>query len=126
MLAHIHLHPIIVHFPIALFISAMGLEVLGLVFKKEILRKAAWVNYVLGVIGAFFAVLSAWIENEEIKHPVFYTHRALGYWTLGISFIGLFFRRYRILFLIAAAALVAAAGWYGGRLVYEYGVGVSE
>lgn len=45
MLAHIHIHPIIVHFPIALFISAMGCEVLGLVFKKEILRKTVITGY---------------------------------------------------------------------------------
>ena len=30
------LHPKVIHFPIALFIGAMGMEVLSLIFKKTI------------------------------------------------------------------------------------------
>lgn len=124
----IRIHPIVVHFPIALFISALGMEVLSLVFKKENLHKSAWVNYVLGVIAAFFAILTAWIENEQIKHPVFYTHRMLGYLTFAISFAGLIVSRKSnvifLTFLIIVAVLIAITGFYGGRLVYEYGVGV--
>lgn len=133
-----HLHPTIVHFPIALFISALGLEILSLIFKKEGFHQCAWYNYILGTVAAFAAVLSALVDGETLKHTVFYTHRALGYWTLGVAFLSsivLFFakkkslRIFRILFLISLmtiALLVSVTGHYGGRLVYEYGVGVEE
>ena len=138
MLANIHFHPIIVHFPIALFISALGLEVLSLIFKKDALHQAAWYNYILAVLAAFAAVLSALIDGETLKHTVFYTHRALGWWTLGIAFLSapfLFYikkkslKLFKVLFfifLIILASLVSLTGYYGGRLVYEYGVGVEE
>ncbi len=133
-----HLHPVIVHFPIALFISALGLEILSLIFKKEGFHQAAWYNYILGIAAAFAAVLSALIDGETLKHTVFYTHRALGYWILGVAFLSstvLFFAKkkslqiFRILFLISLiviSLLVSVTGYYGGRLVYEYGVGVEE
>lgn len=133
---HFHIHPIMVHFPIALFISALGLEVLSIIFKKEKLHQTAWINYILGVVAAIAAILSALLENQTIKHPVFYTHRVLGYWTLIVSFTAFLvlflirrksIRLFRISFvvlLIITAVLVTITGYYGGRLVYEYGVGV--
>ncbi len=138
MFEHIHIHPIIVHFPIALFISALGLEILSLIFKKDGLHQAAWYNYLLGVLAAFAAILSAFIDGESLKHTVFYAHRALGWWTLGVAFLSsvvfFFIKRrslklFRILFfifLIVMASLVSLTGYYGGRLVYEYGVGVEK
>lgn len=138
MLPHIHLHPIIVHFPIALFISALGLEALSLIFKKENLHRTAWHNYLLAVLTSVASVLSALIEGESLNHPVFYTHRALGYWTLAVgllSSVPLFlikkkslwlFRMLFLVILIIVASLVSITGYYGGRLVYEYGVGVEE
>lgn len=138
MLAHIHLHPIIVHFPIALFITALGLECLSLILKKETFHQAAWYNYILAVLSVFCAVFSALIEGESLMHPVFYTHRALGWWTLVVGTLSLIIlilikkkalKSFRILFfifLIIMASLVSITGYYGGRLVYEYGVGVEE
>lgn len=35
----LHIHPLIVHFPAALFITALGLEVLSLLFKKNYCTK---------------------------------------------------------------------------------------
>lgn len=135
---HFHIHPIIVHFPIALFISAFGLEILSLIFKKDALHQTAWHNYILAVIAAVAAVVSAVIDGESLQHTVFYAHRALGCWTLAIAFVSLavlfltkkksaeLFRVMFFIFLVVSSALVLATGYYGGRLVYEYGVGVEE
>jgi len=38
----IHLHPALVHFPIALFLSAFIFELLSLIFKNENLKKTAF------------------------------------------------------------------------------------
>ncbi len=135
---HFHLHPLIVHFPIALFITAFGLEVLSLIFKKESLHQTAWCNYILGIVAAVAAVLAAWWDKVEVKHPVFYTHRNLAYVTLGIALAsGVIlplvkrkskkaFRVIFFIFLVLFTCLVSITGYYGGRLVYEYGVGVEE
>ncbi len=133
-----HLHPIIVHFPIALFVTAFGLELLSLVFKKEIFHQTAWCNYILAILACVGAVLAALWDGEILKHPVFYNHRAFAYWTLGIALVsGIIlaiikrkskkaFRIVFLIFLILTTSLVSITGYYGGRLVYEYGVGVEE
>lgn len=135
---HFHLHPLIVHFPIALFITAFGIEVLSLIFNKESLHQAAWHDYVLGVLATVAAVLAAWWDKENVKHPVFYSHRALAYWTQGVAlFSGAIlplvrrkskkaFRIIFFIFLILTTTLVSITGYYGGKLVYEYRVGIQE
>ncbi|MEK6715475.1 MAG: DUF2231 domain-containing protein [Candidatus Omnitrophota bacterium] len=135
---HLHLHPLIVHFPIALFITALGAEILSLIFKKNTLHKVAYCNYFFGILGAITAVLSAWRDNMFLKHPVFYTHRNLAYITLIVASISgailLLIKRkspkaLRILFffsLLTVVTLVSITAFYGGKLVYEYGVGVEE
>lgn len=137
-MGHFHLHPIIVHFPIALFITAFGLEILSLVFKKEVLHQTAWCNYILAIFACVGAVLAALWDGMALKHPVFYTHRTFAYWTTGIALISgvilplvkrkskKVFRVVFFIFLILTASLVSITGYYGGRLVYEYGVGVEE
>src|SRR3989338_3196452 len=123
---HFHLHPIVVHFPIALFITAFGLEVLSLVFKKEDLHRAAWYNYILAILATIAAVLAAWWDGEILKHQVFYTHRNFAYATLGfalLSGMALFMIKkrakkiFRIVFfiiLLIIVALVSITGYYGG------------
>ena len=135
---HLHLHPLIVHFPIALFITALGAEILSLIFKKDTLHKVAYCNYFFGILGVITAVLSAWRDNMFLKHPVFYTHRNLAYITLIVASISgiilLLIKRkserlLRIIFfifLILIASLVSLTAYYGGKLVYEYGIGVEE
>ena len=135
---HLHLHPLIVHFPIALFITAFGLEILSLILKKESLHQASWYNYILAIFATISAILAAWWDKEIVKHPVFYTHRNLAYITLGVALLsGVILplvrqkskRAFRIIFfifLILTTSLVSITGYYGGKLVYEYGVGVQE
>lgn len=135
---HFHLHPLIVHFPIALFITALGSEILSLISKKDNLHKVAWWNYLFGILTAALAILVAWWDNEVVKHPVFYTHKNLAYWTFWFALGSLpvlalikkktksVFRILFIIFLIIVVTLVSFTGYYGGRLVYEYGIGVQE
>ena len=138
MIGHLHLHPLIVHFPIALFITALGIEILSLIFKKEKLHQVAWYDYILGILACVAAVLAAWRDGETLKHPVFYTHKNLAYWTTSVALVsGVILplvkrkskKAFRIIFfisLILVASLVSLTGYYGGKLVYEYGVGVEE
>ncbi len=141
MIEHFHLHPVVVHFPIALFVSAMGLELFAVVLKKEKLHSVAWINFILAVLGSAAAAVTGLLEAERlhlISHPVFNTHRLFGFLTAGLgvaalALLGLLKRRsdrwFRFLFLITliwVVSLVSIGSYYGGRLVYEYGVGVER
>lgn len=136
---HFYFHPLIVHFPVALFITALGMEALSRILKKEALHQAACYNYLLGILGSIAAVLAAWWDGQVLEHQVFYTHKTLAYWTVGLALacaVILFlvkrrkskkvFRIIFFIFLLLTAVLVSITGYYGGRLVYEYGVGVEE
>jgi uncharacterized membrane protein len=130
------IHPLIVHFPIALFITALGLEILSLIFKKEILHHTAWYNYILGIFSALATVLAALWDGMSLTRPLFYIHRNFGYITLGFSIIsGLilafvkrkspkFFRILFFVFLVITVGLVSITAYYGGELVYKYGAGI--
>lgn len=139
MIEHFHLHPVVVHFPIALFITGLGLEIVAIGFKKESLHRVAFVNFVLAVLGSVVASITGWFEAEHlhlVSHPVFNTHRLFGFLTAGLGVVALALlgplkrrsdRWFRFLLLIAliwVVSLVSIGAYYGGRLVYEYGIGV--
>ena len=136
----LHLHPMLVHFPIALFVSALVFELLYLLLKKEFLHQAALTVYVLAVCLAPLAVLTGLREADELhlKHPVLDIHRRFALSALWISLASLpvfwlAHRKSKKLFnalffgtLLAVVACVCVAAYNGGRLVYEYGVGVEK
>ena len=47
------LHPLVVHFPIALLLVATVIEIVNLFLKKDYLSKTGTVLFVLGVISGF-------------------------------------------------------------------------
>ena len=51
-------HPLVVHFPIALFVTAFALETIGLIFRWESARRVAWWNLAAGSLGAVGAGLT--------------------------------------------------------------------
>ncbi|MGE7835158.1 DUF2231 domain-containing protein [Viridibacillus arvi] len=52
------LHPLIVHFPIALLIFGAVIEIVNVVFKKETLNQFGTLLITFGVISGIFALLS--------------------------------------------------------------------
>ena|SRR3989338_4548701 len=137
---HIHLlHPKLIHFPIALFLSAMGLEVLSLILKKDNLHRTALHIYILAALITPLAVLTGLQEAKHINlnHPILTTHKNFALLTMWGSLASLpilwFVRKntkvFRIVFLIFTLIIVifvTIAGHNGGRMVYEYGVGVEK
>ena len=136
----INLHPIFVHFPIALFISALGLEVVSLILAKEILHRTAFHIYILAICLAPFTVLTGLLEANELhlNHPILTIHRTFAFCTLGISLMSLpilefaksqgpkTFRIFFLIFLLLVVSSVVITAYNGGRMVYEYGVGVEH
>ena len=134
----IHWHPVLVHFPVALFITAFVLQAVSLVLKNVNANKSALTIYVFAAIVTPLAVLSGWLEADRLHlhHAILYAHRNFAFMTSGISLISLpalwfIQKKYpayvQIVFLIftfLAAGCVASAGSYGGMMVHEYGIGV--
>ena len=134
------IHPKLVHFPIALMFGAMGMQALGLVFKKEAWRAAAWIMFVMAAIAMPIVALSGLWEADRLHlhHPVLEEHKRYAFTALWSSLAALpvlwFLRSrnnkvFQLLFLAVALGisfLLFSAAREGGEMVYEYGVGVSR
>ena len=138
---HVHLlHPKVIHFPIALFIGAMGMEVLSLIFKKDNLHRTALHMYILATVITPFVVLTGLQEAEHLhlSHPILTIHRNFALLTMWGSLVSLpvlwlaskkgekVLRIVFLIFLLMLVAFVSITGYNGGRMVYEYGVGTEQ
>ncbi len=141
------LHPKIVHFPIALFITYAFFETAGVVFKKEFLTKAAFILIISGIVTGIFALITGnqayaladvW-EQQGATIPfkamqdhqdyatitIFYFTSLLLlriYFVIKKNFNGI--KKYLVVLLaIIGCYFVFMTGDYGGKLVYKHGVG---
>jgi len=135
-----HLHPMVVHFPIALFIMALVFDCLSLIIKNENLHKAAIYMYVTAALITPLVVKTGIWEAEKIglSHPLLDKHRTFALWTMWTSLMSLpllwllkkeatkYFRFTFLAFLIFTAITVSIGADKGGRMVFEYGVGIEE
>ncbi|MCO6453417.1 MAG: DUF2231 domain-containing protein [Caldilineales bacterium] len=138
-----NIHPLIVHFPIALLLTSVALSWAGLIWQGKSLDRAAWYTLLLGLAGALFSVISgflaaAGVPADSPAMATLTTHRLLGIAVLVIFGLqalcawrskGVYSRNKRILHTaiqIVGVALVVAVGLYGGELVYIFGLGVAS
>lgn len=134
------IHPKVVHFPIALFMTALGLDFTSFIFKKESLHKTAVHIYVIAALMTPLVVRTGLWEEERfhLSHPILDKHRLFALWTMWVSLMSLpvlwlikqksqkFFRIFFIIFLVVIAGFVTLTGHNGGEMVYKYGVGVEQ
>ena len=134
------IHPKLVHFPIALMISAMGMQGLGMLLNKDALCRAAWVMFVLAVFSIPVVILSGLWEAQRLNlhHPILESHKKFAFTAMWVALAGLpllwFIRAktlkaFHIIFLIlliVLSTLLGLAAHQGGRMVFEYGVGISQ
>jgi uncharacterized membrane protein len=146
------LHPIIIHFPIALLLIAPVLVVLGLIFPKNgrTFMVSAFVLMLIGTIAAFIAVATgeaagelaeripnaeAVLENhEELAETTRNIFTALTVIFGAIIFVPMIFKKEFgrriivpislafLLFYGAGTIVLMNAAHEGGRLVHEFGV----
>lgn len=62
----VELHPIIIHFPIALLLTSVALDFLAVIFRRWGLANAASWLLVVGVPSAAFALLSGWVSERYV------------------------------------------------------------
>jgi uncharacterized membrane protein len=138
-----HIHPMVVHFPIALILAGFLAEVLYLFFKKS-----TWLSFtgfylmILGTLGAIVAFASGQIftfHPEEGEIVAMFEKHETGAWiTLIVMVIATIFRSWLVLtkkyegtmkwisfclYFIGVAA-VSITGFLGGTMVYNFMVGL--
>jgi len=136
------LHPVFVHFPIALLLAALFIETLALVLQRPAWHRLSLWNLGLGTLGAVAAVLTGRQAMAAAKHSmeifrIMELHERLGYGVLALMVLiagcrlltrDRISRKMRwLLWLVFAAAcgVMAFGAHLGGRMVYEFGVGGS-
>ena len=144
MVFDLPLHPILIHFPIALLVAGLGIDVAGWLLGSDWLRRSALLLLILGALGTAAAVWSGSSQEEIIvKTPdierTLETHSDSGeatmWFFLGVAAVraGVVRRRkltpgvhalFILLWLVGAGLLVRTA-YYGGEMVYEHGAGVA-
>ncbi len=135
------LHPRFVHFPIALSLVGVLFVVLGMLRRRE-----AWIGYgrislLLGWLGVLAAVVTGLIDQAAAPQDATVTAIIDQHVTAGIALLiaaGLAIywplrnrnlwsspaRWGYVALLVVIVLLVLVEGWLGGKLVYEFGVGV--
>ncbi|MEA4852427.1 MAG: DUF2231 domain-containing protein [Paludibacter sp.] len=133
-----HLHPMLVHFPIALIAIGFLAEFAFLLFKKEIcLTKMGYYLLVVGTLAACVTWLSGDLFTSDMEGAAGQmreTHELLATMTVVISLLTVALRTYMLVkkqepkavkglafvFYALAAISVSATGFFGGTLVYNY------
>ncbi len=136
-------HPQIVHFPIALILVSLLLELIGRVTDLEWWRKAGFAVLVLGVLGAGAAVLSGNEAGEKAEHAgvpeaAVDAHHDAALISLYLGIGAVVARAVAgragaaraavatlgLLLQLLSASAVCVAGYRGGKLVFEHGAAV--
>ncbi len=127
------LHPLVVHFPIAILCVAALMEILALRKQSNPFHPAIGILLWTGVISALFAVLFGWMlaGQEGAEGVNLEIHRWAGIATLSLSALTLYFfsvknySAYRPLLFVTVAG-VAVAGHYGAMITHgeDYITGV--
>lgn len=139
-----NMHPMVVHFPIALIIIAFAVDVVGLFLRRiPMLPRMSTILYVLGALGALGSVISGESAAETVEvagqaSSILADHEDVGeivmYYFLiyAVLRLALWWLSFRLAFWIPLAVIGAVgliplfqASSFGGRLVYEQGVGVA-
>lgn len=134
-------HPLVVHFPIALLMTSVFFDAVASWSGKAAFEKAAQWNLACGVLAGVVAVISGLLAEESVPqfqviHETVERHETLAFVTLGVFTIlflwrflkdGKFFQRWRIFYTVLAVIgilTLGATAYYGGELVYRFGVGM--
>ena len=139
-----NIHPIFVHFTVALLSTSMGLFLLAFIIPERIwserfLTVAQW-NLWLGVGVTVITIGTGLYEyytvtHDELSHAAMTNHRNWAFFTASIFFVLgpwsllTYWKKRKIkssfiATLVLATVMLMVTSWKGGELVYRYGLGV--
>ena len=138
-----NLHPVLVHFPIVLLTCSLLFDLIGHLLNKSQFERSAWWTQLLGTAGLVATVTTGLLaENSvvivEAAREHFETHEQIAFVIAGIYAVLFLWRigsrtklplRREWIYLtlsVLAVTLIWVGAWYGGELVYTFGVGVNQ
>lgn len=143
-----NIHPMFVHFPIAFFLGALGMEALAIFRHEKFHLVAAWMLS-LGTLSAIMTLPTGFYAADLVAatdprghaapgHDFIHIHRN---WMVATTAVGIFLTGYLfwinkkenwasqrwglLLGLVVLSVLVTLGADRGGRLVFEFGTGVN-
>lgn len=139
-----NLHPLVVHFPIALISISAFFHVAAMFTRGKACSThcaiLAHTTLWLGALSALVAVFFGWqasnsVNHDEVSHAAMMIHRTWAVGTLSVLAILAGWdvwrnkvdsspARWFAAAVIGAWGLVATTAWHGGELVYRHGLGV--
>jgi uncharacterized membrane protein len=136
-------HPLLTHFPIALLSVSFAFNLIGVFLKSEQLQWVGWWSQLSGTIGLAATVISglfakAGVSIPEAAQSTFESHEQMAFLVTVLAMALLLWRvscrmllplKMRGLYLFAFGATVIImwiGAWYGGELIYTFGVGVQQ
>jgi len=137
-----NLHPLIVHFPIALIFVILACDFIGFFMKRDFYLKIGSVITIFALVGGLAALLSGILAEETVEksigsaHDLLERHELMGYMYIGVLAAMAIFRfaigkrlfgrlgLIALLLSLIASGIVAYGGYLGGEMVYAHGVGV--
>jgi uncharacterized membrane protein len=136
-----NVHPLIVHFPIALLSTFVVVEAGAWLLGRETWRIAASALLYLGTLGAAGAVTAGWLAAQtvphgEAVHDILERHEHLGFTVLTLALLlsvwrlwrgkrfGRFERGCHFLLALLMTGIMTVGVDLGGLMVYGHGVGV--
>lgn len=135
-----NLHPLIVHFPIALFTVGFAVDILALAIRREEVSRYGWWTQLAGTLGLASAIVTGLLGEKSVvmsapARSLFDVHEQVALVVAGVFAALVLWRasqrgrlprsRETIYLLVYGAGLLGMwyGAWYGGELVYRFGVG---
>ena len=137
-----NLHPLVIHFPIALLVGAVLLYVAAWLLKRDGFAQSAFVVLVMGALSLAVAVATGLYAEQgvmislSVREHLLRPHKTSMLATLGMCAILTvwaimarpFPKKGRLLFLFLLLVMIGvmtAGADFGGRMVYDYNAGGS-
>ena len=136
-----NLHPLLVHLPIALLTCSFLFDLAGVLGRKDNLTNAGWWMMLSGIVGLTSAIVTGLLAEtivtiSQSATDHFQTHQQVAFLVAGVYATLFLWRianrgeipsRWKWGFLAVSFIGVVAiwiGAWYGGEMVYQFGVGV--
>ena len=132
------LHPMLIPFPIALWIFSLISDVVyGLGWGGDLWKEMAFYTMAGGIVGALAAAVPGLIDylsmTDQETSKIAKTHMIVNLAIVGIFIANLWLRTMfvpgaglPVVLSVIGVVLLGFSGWLGGELVYVHGVGVES